>query len=165
MVTRSAAGPAARQRHVQEVTVIFNMVNEPWTKYTPTAICDRGLKPHDWTSSRLHSHVLYLESHTTRYEVSLVEGDTADQERFKFAKCKRILTAHGARKVGVPLPEGDVDVEFDGLQWEELQWGKDAVVVRDVKFELSRIHFMPILADVVVAGGGEDDVAMNGGEV
>lgn len=27
------------------------------------AVADRGLKPHEWTSARLHSTVLYLESH------------------------------------------------------------------------------------------------------
>jgi len=157
MVTRSAAGPAARQRHVQEVTVIFNLVNEPWTKYTPTAICDRGLKPHDWTSSRLHTHVLYLESHTTRYEVSRSNGPNdngSDQEVFKFAKCMKALTARASRAAGVPLPAEHVTVEFEGLQWEELQWGKDSVVIKDKKYELSRIYMMPLEAEHEDAADG-----------
>lgn len=43
---------------------MFNLVNEPWPKYNAQAVADRGLKPHEWTSARLHSSVLYLESHT-----------------------------------------------------------------------------------------------------
>lgn len=147
MVTRSAAGPSARQRHVQEVTVIFNLVNEPWMKYTPTSVCDRGLKPHEWTSSRLHTHVLYLESHTARYEVSRVGAVVGETEIFRLAKCTKVLTAKASRGLGVPLPESEVEVVFSDLQWEELQWGKDSVVARGKKFELSRIHFMPIKAE------------------
>ena len=47
---------------VQEVTVMFNLVNEPWLKYNMAAVADKGLKPHEWTSAKLHSHVMYLES-------------------------------------------------------------------------------------------------------
>jgi hypothetical protein len=46
----------------QEVTVVFNLTNEPWLKYNMPAVADRGLKPHEWTSARLHSSVLYLEN-------------------------------------------------------------------------------------------------------
>ena len=63
IVTRSAVGGAGRQRQVQEVTVMFNLVNEPWPKYNAAAVADRGLRPHEWTSARLHSAVMYLESH------------------------------------------------------------------------------------------------------
>ena len=149
MVTRSAAGPAARFRHIQEVTVIFNLVNEPWLKYTPAAINDRGLKPHDWTSSRLHTHVLYLESHSTRYELRRSTaggggGGGGEEEKYQLSKCKKAYTAKALRVVGVPLPAEEVEVLFEGVLWEELEWGKDVVVVRGKMFDLNRIHFMPI---------------------
>ncbi len=41
---------------------MFNLTNEPWLKYNMPAVADRGLKPHEWTSARLHSSVLYLEN-------------------------------------------------------------------------------------------------------
>jgi hypothetical protein len=37
-------------------------VNEPWLKYSMAAVADRGLKPNQWTSARLHNDVLYLET-------------------------------------------------------------------------------------------------------
>ena len=43
--------------------MLFNLVNEPWPKYNMQAVADRGLRPHEWTSARLHAAVLYLESH------------------------------------------------------------------------------------------------------
>ncbi len=46
----------------QEVSVQFNLCNEPWLKYTLSAIADRGLKRSQWTSSRLLDEVLLLET-------------------------------------------------------------------------------------------------------
>jgi hypothetical protein len=45
-----------------QVTVLYNLVQEPWLKYCMSAIADRGLKSSHWTSSRLRDDVLYLES-------------------------------------------------------------------------------------------------------
>ncbi len=57
----------------QEITLQYNLCNEPWLKYTMTAVSDRGLKPSQWASARLHSEVLYLETHRRRYELSRVD--------------------------------------------------------------------------------------------
>ena len=40
----------------------YNLCNEPWLKYTLSAIADRGLKRSQWTSSRLLDEVLLLET-------------------------------------------------------------------------------------------------------
>jgi len=161
MLTRSAAGPASKQRQVQEVTVVFNLVNEPWAKYTLAAVCDRGLKRHDRTSARLQSNVLYLESYTDRYEVSRV-GVVDGVEHFRFARCKRALPGKSMRAVGVPLAEIEREVLQDGVQWEELEWSHNAVTIRGDKYPLVRIHFMPIesrkdgvVLDGVGEGGGQ----------
>lgn len=49
----------------QEVSIIYSLSNEPWMKYNMAAVADRGLKPSQWTSARLASQVLLLE--TLRY--------------------------------------------------------------------------------------------------
>lgn len=54
----------------QEVTVQYNLCNEPRIKYSMAAVADRGLKPSQWTSARLRGEVLVLETHRTRYELS-----------------------------------------------------------------------------------------------
>lgn len=53
----------------QEVTVQFNLCNEPWLKYSMLLVADQGLKASQWTSSRLHKDVLFLE--TTRHACML----------------------------------------------------------------------------------------------
>lgn len=61
MSTRSTTG-SSRHKPVTEVTVLYNLCNEPWLKYSMSSIADRGLKSSQWTSSRLREEVLYLET-------------------------------------------------------------------------------------------------------
>ncbi|XP_022896910.1 uncharacterized protein LOC111410678 [Olea europaea var. sylvestris] len=71
MTTRAAASNALRQqRFVREVTIQFNLCMEPWLKYSISAVADKGLKKPFFTSSRLKKgEVLYLETHSRRYEL------------------------------------------------------------------------------------------------
>ncbi len=54
--------PNPTPRVSQEVSVLFNLCNEPWLKYTLSAIADRGMKHAGWTSARLRAEVLFLET-------------------------------------------------------------------------------------------------------
>ena len=47
---------------LQEMTVLYNLSNEPCLKYNMAAIADRGLKPSQWTSARFQTQVLLVES-------------------------------------------------------------------------------------------------------
>ncbi len=46
-----------------QVTMQYNLCNEPWLKFSIGTIADRGLKASQWTGSRLSSDVLYVETH------------------------------------------------------------------------------------------------------
>lgn len=72
MTTRAASSNAYRQqRFVQEVTIQYNLCNEPWMKYSMSIVADRGLKKSQYTSARLRKgEVLYVETHRNRYELS-----------------------------------------------------------------------------------------------
>ncbi|XP_010272511.1 PREDICTED: uncharacterized protein LOC104608276 [Nelumbo nucifera] len=71
MTTRAAASNALRQqRFVREVTIQYNLCNEPWIKYSISIVADKGLKKPLYTSARLKKgEVLYLETHSNRYEL------------------------------------------------------------------------------------------------
>ncbi|KAJ6816371.1 DNA ligase 1 [Iris pallida] len=71
MTTRSAASNALRQqRFVREVSIQYNLCNEPWLKYSISMVADKGLKKPLYTSARLKKgEVLYLETHSSRYEL------------------------------------------------------------------------------------------------
>ncbi|XP_020105690.1 zinc finger CCCH domain-containing protein 13-like isoform X3 [Ananas comosus] len=71
VTTRAAASNALRQqRFVREVTIQYNLCNEPWLKYCISIVADKGLKKPLYTSARLKKgEVLYLETHFNRYEL------------------------------------------------------------------------------------------------
>ncbi|CAN6475667.1 unnamed protein product [Victoria cruziana] len=71
ITTRSAASNAFRlQRLVREVTIQYNLCNEPWVKYSLGTVADKGLKKPLFTSARLKKgEVLYVETHSNRYEL------------------------------------------------------------------------------------------------
>ncbi|KAJ7970082.1 zinc finger CCCH domain-containing protein 13-like isoform X2 [Quillaja saponaria] len=86
MTTRAAASNALRQqRFVREVTIQYNLCNEPWIKYSISIVADKGLKKPLYTSARLKKgEVLYLETHSRRYELcftgeKMVKATTAIQ--------------------------------------------------------------------------------------
>ncbi|KAL9324257.1 hypothetical protein ACSQ67_009114 [Phaseolus vulgaris] len=74
MTTRAAASNALRQqRYVREVTIQYNLCNEPWIKYSISIVADKGLKKPLYTSARLKKgEVLYLETHSCRYELCFI---------------------------------------------------------------------------------------------
>eukprot|EP00889_Picochlorum_renovo_P003762 jgi/Picre1/30792/NNA_006152.t1 len=148
MVTRSSMGPG-KQKHSQEVTVVFSMNNDPWIKYSLQAVCDQGLKPHDRTSAKLKSHVMLLETYSSRYELSPSTAASNGQEKFTFAKCKSILSCKEYRKAGIPLPMSHKDVLEDGLLWEDILWGVNNVLIRDKTYPIVRIQFMSIAEEHV----------------
>lgn len=62
VATRSTTATAERrQRTLPEHIFMFNLSSEVCMKYTMFAVADRGLKPWQWTSARLHNEVMYLE--------------------------------------------------------------------------------------------------------
>lgn len=149
MNTRSReASSERRQRRVQEMTVLYNLSNEPCLKYNMAAIADRGLKPSQWTSARFQTQVLLVESSRQRYELSLVpgadaeNGDAQGEVVYRFARCKQPLTMGLMRKCGLPLPDSELDVLEPALHWEQLKWGEEGVDIKDKHYRLVRLHFV-----------------------
>ncbi|KAI7731255.1 hypothetical protein M8C21_027302 [Ambrosia artemisiifolia] len=132
MTTRAAASNALRQqRFVREVTLQYNLCNEPWIKYSISAIADKGLKKPLFTSARLKKgEVLYLESPRQRFELCFngeklvkagnemdtngVDSDNTTAHNnnnnnnmmdvFRWSLCKKPLPQTVMRSIGIPLP-------------------------------------------------------------
>ncbi|KAG0581184.1 hypothetical protein KC19_4G230700 [Ceratodon purpureus] len=98
VTTRAASSSAYRQqRFMQEVTIQYNLCNEPWAKYSMSIVADRGLKKSQYTSARLkNGEVLYVETHVHRYELAY------DSER---------TTCNGATTATASFPQGTSTVE------------------------------------------------------
>ncbi|EFJ52132.1 hypothetical protein VOLCADRAFT_103146 [Volvox carteri f. nagariensis] len=134
-------GPAISQ----EVSIQFNLCNEPWLKYTLSAIADKGMKHPGWTSARLRSEVLFLETNSERYQLCCVStsDDPKGKDLFTFARCKAPLPVSLLQKTGVPQPAELVEVVEKDVDWEDFQWGVSSLHLRGKEFALRRMHFMP----------------------
>lgn len=145
MLTRSTGRQVVKVG--QEVSVQFNLCNEPWLKYTMAAIADRGTKPGQWTSSRLLDDVLLFETMSTRYQIART-GDLSQggqsKDIYSLSKCKTPLTMEAMRRVSVPLPTDQVEVLELDVGWEEFKWGVATLNVRSREIPIKRIHFAPI---------------------
>ncbi|KAL0917913.1 hypothetical protein M5K25_013021 [Dendrobium thyrsiflorum] len=66
----TASNVLSQQRFVREVSVQYNLCNEPWIKYSVSIVADKGMRKPLYTSARLKKgEVLYLETHFNRYEL------------------------------------------------------------------------------------------------
>ncbi|PNW85357.1 hypothetical protein CHLRE_03g182600v5 [Chlamydomonas reinhardtii] len=128
----------------QEVSIQFNLCNEPWLKYTLSAIADKGMKHSGWTSARLRSEVLFLETNSERYQLCNVSisDDPKGKDLFTFARCKAPLPISLLQKTGVPQPAELVEVVEKDIEWEEFKWGVSSVNLRGKEYVLKRMHFM-----------------------
>ena len=63
-VTRNqnTSGDKRRQQNVELATVAYNIVNEPWLRYMPSCMADKGYTSKDFVVSRFQRDVLYLET-------------------------------------------------------------------------------------------------------
>lgn len=173
MTTRAAASNALRQqRFVREVTLQYNLCNEPWIKYSISAIADKGLKKPLFTSARLKKgEVLYLESRSRRYELCFngekmmvkaaahgnemetngVDSDNNNNSNnnsnnmmdvFRWSECKKPLPQTVMRSIGIPLPPEHLQVLEENLDWEDIQWSQTGVWISGKEYPLSRVHFL-----------------------
>lgn len=104
VTTRAASSSAYRQqRFMQEVTIQYNLCNEPWPKYHMSIVADRGLKKSQFTSARLKKgEALYVETHVHRYELSY-EGERT--------------TCNGATTASSSVPPGSSGPEKGKEKW------------------------------------------------
>lgn len=65
VATRQVATGADKKKHqpVDLATVGYNAVNEPWVKYSPVYMADRGYTASHFIVSRFQKEALYLETH------------------------------------------------------------------------------------------------------
>lgn len=154
--TRSSASASSerKNRFKQEVTLQYNLCNEPWLKYVMASVADQGLQPSKWTSARLKNEVIYAESQTTRYELSIMSDPagpaTAPNGReqgegrdlFRWAKCVSICPLSEMRKLGIPFPDQKIEALEENVEWEQFKWGPNGVHIHGSFYPLARIHFM-----------------------
>jgi hypothetical protein len=145
-----------KKRMIQQVTIQYNLCNEPWLKYNIAAVADQGFKRSQWTSARLRKETLYLESHSTRYELSceteldeegvpvgMADGGEAPEDTYRWARCNAPLPLENVRALGVPLPTSELSDVQAGLTWDQIAFGLNFVEVKGVQTKVVRLQYLP----------------------
>ncbi|CAE6091563.1 unnamed protein product [Arabidopsis arenosa] len=147
MTTRAAASNALRQqRFVREVTIQYNLCNEPWIKYSISIVADKGLKKPLFTSARLKKgEVLYLETHSCRYELCF-----AGEKTIKAIQASQQQSSHEAmetdnnNKSQNHLTNGDkTDSDnslIDVFRWSRCKKPLPQKLMRSIGFPLPAEH-------------------------
>ncbi|KAG2300786.1 hypothetical protein Bca52824_037258 [Brassica carinata] len=121
MTTRAAASNAQRQqRLVREVTIQYNLCNEPWIKYSISVVADKGLKKPLFTSARLKKgEVLYLETHSSRYELCF-----AGEKTMKAFQASQQQQQHSSSEEAKEMDNNNNSVMFSLNVFRWLRWRK-----------------------------------------
>ncbi|KAL9344263.1 hypothetical protein Peur_061938 [Populus x canadensis] len=147
MTTRAAASNALRQqRFVREVTIQYNLCNEPWYE-----LCFTGEKMvkvmqasqvHEETN-KIHNH----HPHSSNGEKH--DFDNVLIDVFRWSRCKKPLPQKVMQSVGIPLPLEHVEADRnicdfeqvleENLDWEDVQWSQTGVWIAGKEFTLARI--------------------------
>ncbi|KAL3692763.1 hypothetical protein R1sor_006414 [Riccia sorocarpa] len=149
VTTRAVSMSSYRQqRFVQEVTIQYNLCNEPWLKYNMNIVADKGLKKSQYTSARIKKgDVLYVETHSNRYELSFEEPRTngggcslpASEKGKEKADCTEKFqsqgtSAHGEKnqpsQAGAVTEKATTSALGEKFRWARCKWPLPLVALR-----------------------------------
>jgi hypothetical protein len=139
------------------LAVTFDAQHDLCFKYSVGLVSDVGLDESMWTSARLRTHnivlqtpkhqsfVLSLDTECALYRWSELPAMTSELIMPCF---RRAFNAGSKRKlaefVTSPTPKVGARVVYADLGWEELEWGASHVRVRDTLVPLATLQFVPV---------------------
>mmetsp|Transcript_1000 Transcript_1000/g.1559 ORF Transcript_1000/g.1559 Transcript_1000/m.1559 type:complete len:345 (-) Transcript_1000:6-1040(-) len=114
-----------RNRVLDGLTIIYNRRNEPCVRFTLDDIKDAGPHPSQFTSYRLQSSSLYIDTSDSTFEVSFLPLS-------KSFKLSRVLLASSSSSFpSIPLSNpSHVSLIYDDLKWSDFIWSRDLLRVR-----------------------------------
>eukprot|EP00697_Spironema_sp_BW2_P014948 gnl/Spiro4/5614_TR2861_c0_g1_i1.p1 gnl/Spiro4/5614_TR2861_c0_g1~~gnl/Spiro4/5614_TR2861_c0_g1_i1.p1 ORF type:complete len:475 (-),score=111.29 gnl/Spiro4/5614_TR2861_c0_g1_i1:128-1552(-) len=153
-------GSASRSVTPLEYQIQFNFSNDPCLKYALSLVNDHN-NGQKYTSQRLKTEVLFLETDSDRYELAhvgtrLLASATGVQTTFDSYCLSRVLDPRSLPReqlLQLRLPlcvhhKDRIAVVYEWLDWDELQWGPTGVLVRaSLPLVVRRIQFVPVTSE------------------
>ena len=124
-----------QHRFLPNVTIVFGLSGDPAQKYSLNSIADAG--SNSCTSSRLieeHNSLLF-ETEQSKFKLSY----NHQTSKFEFSSIKNVefgkkVDSEFCIKNAVPI--------YTDLEWKEIQWGSDSVIIRGQEYKLTVVGFM-----------------------
>lgn len=154
--------PLPSDKFVPNITLTFNLSNDPSMKYSLGIVADKDYDGDSYTSFRLRSEVIYVETDRDRFELSWSGSRPAtlpttpvgasttrkdvmlDTYRWVRVLNPRQLDSSAMAQLDVPLPADYIEVIEDDLDWSEIEWGPNTIRVRSNEYRLRSIQFFKI---------------------
>lgn len=140
------------QRFLPDVTLVYNLSNEPVFKYSLKAVSDEGFTPNQFASFKLLSKVLYLETRSERYELSLNENNL----KYKFVKVNLESKTIDKSKTERPLSNDKVTIVFNDLDWKDISWGDDTVLINGETFKFTNAQWIERSKPIIINSENEN---------
>ena len=130
----------ADNMYYTEFNMVFNLSFEMWLAYSLPAICDKGRDFKDFASHRLKNSVLYIETPSQRFEISLKLMDHNDDdylfeeyETYKIAEVLEPIPKDNDFMIAnkIPLEDKYLKVIFNKVDWHDLLWGENCLKIKD----------------------------------
>ena len=125
---------------------MLSLSQEPCLKYTLHMLADRGTSRDAWTSFRLRSEVLFLETAQRRYQLwTSAEGGSGggqpEFDRYSFAQVRDAssMVRSITDRIGYPLGDAHIDPIDADLDWTQIQWGPKTVYVNKKPYVFLRM--------------------------
>mmetsp|Transcript_31352 Transcript_31352/g.78880 ORF Transcript_31352/g.78880 Transcript_31352/m.78880 type:complete len:349 (+) Transcript_31352:113-1159(+) len=129
-----------------DARILFNLANEPAYKYSLSMVADRAPDARMWTSVKLKTNTLYLETcDGKRVELSFEEGCDNDKPKFRLAEVPkpRSTDKKKIQDLGVPLPASSLQSVKAGLDWNSIEWGVTGFSVQGAAHAVKCCFWLP----------------------
>ena len=145
-----------RKTHlIPQAFLLGSLSLELWPVYSLDYLGDKGRDEYTYLSTRLKSEVLYLETHTDRYELSRITEDTSDADifaqgldKYRWSLVKQPVLMKGGLFMGenkVPLENNLVKMLHKAVEWQEIEWGSQYIQVKGTTYgPLTCVKFFQI---------------------
>jgi len=122
--------------------IVFDLSFEPATPYTLDNFGDKGWDETEFVSAKLKSQVLYVETETKRFELSLIVEEDDEQifekqDKYRWSEVNppvMFKDSNFMKEHKVPLEESHVKVIHKSLGWSDFEWSSSSVFVKDFEY-------------------------------
>ena len=133
-------------RIIPGTLIVYDLSFEPAYPYSLENFGDKGWNEADFLSTRLKQFVVFLETHTQRFELSLVNDSQDDQifehqDKYRWAQVNEPLLLKDSdffKDKRVPLDENYINVIHKSLDWHDIEWSSTSVFI--MKEEFGPLH-------------------------
>ena len=118
-------------RFMKEVTLLFNLSNDPCYKYNLNLIIGYKLNDIKLLSERLVNEVFYFETDLKRYELSLNNNNTYNwfEVNDPYARIKSNVPLDNKFKTGINK----------NLKWNDINWLESGIEIVNVNYNILKL--------------------------